>query len=80
MELPQMEQYRINDIIHRLDVEGIKPEEADTFIGGMRKRLIEKVPEGKPAFHPGYAKNERNSGSNSRNDKSGKTISVLVSI
>ena len=73
MELPQMGQDRINDIINRLDIEGIKPEETDTFIGGMREHLIEKVPEGERTIHPGYAKYERNSGSNSRNGKTIKT-------
>ncbi len=70
-----MGQDRINDIINRLDVEGIKPEERDTFfIGGMRKRLMEKALEGELASHPGCVKYERNSGSNSHNGKSRKTI------
>ncbi|MGN0917597.1 MAG: hypothetical protein ACI4NO_00390 [Oxalobacter sp.] len=37
-----MEQDKINDIIGRLDVEGIKLEEINTFIMGMRKHLMEK--------------------------------------
>ena len=74
MELPQMEQDKINDIINRLDVESIKPEEIDTFIMGMRKRLMEKALEGELAAHLGYEKYARNPGSNSRNGKSRKTV------
>lgn len=74
MELPQMEQDKINDIINRLDVEGIKPEEIDSFIMGMRKRLMEKALEGELAAHLGYEKYARNPNSNSRNGKSRKTV------
>ena len=74
MELPQMEQDKINDIINRLDVESIKPEEIDTFIMGMRKRLMEKALEGELAAHLGYEKYARDPGSNSRNGKSRKTV------
>ena len=74
MELPQMEQDKINDIINRLDVEGIKPEEIDTFIMGMRKRLMEKALEGELAAHLGYEKYARDPGSNSHNGKSRKTV------
>ncbi len=74
MELPQMEQDKINDIINRLDVEGIKPEEIDAFIMGMRKRLMEKALEGELAAHLGYEKYARNPTSNSRNGKSRKTV------
>lgn len=74
MELPQMEQDKINDIINRLDVEGIKPEEIDSFIMGMRKRLMEKALEGELAAHLGYEKYARNTSTNSRNGKSRKTV------
>lgn len=74
MELPQMEQDKINDIISRLDVEGIKPEEIDTFIMGMRKRLMEKALEGELAAHLGYERYARNTSTNSRNGKSRKTV------
>lgn len=74
MELPQMEQDKINDIINQLDVEGIKPEEIDTFIMGMRKRLMEKALEGELAAHLGYEKYARNTSTNSRNGKSRKTV------
>ena len=74
MELPQMEQDKINDIINRLDVESIKPEEIDTFIMGMRKRLMEKALEGELAAHLGYEKYARDPGSNSHNGKSRKTV------
>ena len=74
MELPQMEQDKINDIINGLDVEGIKPEEIDSFIMGMRKRLMEKALEGELAAHLGYEKYARNPNSNSRNGKARKTV------
>lgn len=41
---------------------------------GMRKRLMEKAPEGELAAHPGYEKYARNPNSNSRNGKAGKTV------
>lgn len=69
-----MEQDKINDIISRLDVEGIKPEEIDSFIMSMRKRLMEKALEGELAAHLGYEKYARNPNSNSRNGKSRKTV------
>lgn len=69
-----MEQDKINDIINGLDVEGIKPEEIDSFIMGMRKRLMEKALEGELAAHLGYEKYARNPNSNSRNGKARKTV------
>lgn len=74
MELPRMEQDKINDIINGLDVEGIKPEEIDSFIIGMRKRLMEKALEWELAAHLGYAKYERSPVTNSRNGKAQKTV------
>ena len=65
---------KIDSIISQLTFEEIKLEEIDTFIGSMRKRLIERILEGELASHPDYAKHERSSGTNSRNGKSSKTI------
>lgn len=50
MEFPKVNHDRIDLIISQLVPEEIKPEEIDAFIGGMRKRLIGKVPEGERAF------------------------------
>ena len=74
MEFPAMNQDKIDSIINQLGIDDIKPEEIDTFIGGMRKRLIEKALEGELASHLGYEKYERNAGSNSRNGKTKKTV------
>ena len=74
MEFPTMKQEKIDGIISQLGLDDIKAEEIDVFIGGMRKRLMEKALEGELASHLGYAKYERNSGSNSRNGKTRKTI------
>ena len=69
-----MNQDKINEIISQLGIEDIKPDEIDAFVGGMRKRLIEKALEGELAAHLGYSRYERNPGSNSRNGKAKKTV------
>ena len=74
MEFPTVKQEKIDGIISQPGLDDIKAEETDVFIGGMRKRLMEKALEEELASHPGYAKYERNSGSNSRNGKTRKTI------
>ena len=74
MEFPSMNEDKINEIISQFGIDNIKPEEIESFIGGMRKRLIEKVLEGELASHLGYAKYERNAGTNSRNGKTRKTV------
>ena len=76
MEFPTMKQEKIDGIISQLGLDDIKAEETDVFIGGMRKRLMEKALEGELASHPDYAKYERNSGSNNRNGKTKKTIKL----
>lgn len=74
MELPRMDQTQVDEIISRLDLAKIKPEQIDGFIMGMRKRLIEKALEGELSAHLGYEKYARNPGSNSRNGTTNKTL------
>ena len=50
------EKPNIEELIGRFDISNIEPEQIETFITGMRKRLIEKALEGELSTHLGYEK------------------------
>lgn len=68
------EKPNIEELIGRFDISNIEPEQIETFITGMRKRLIEKALEGELSAHLGYEKYARSNNPNSRNGTTSKTV------
>ena len=73
MDLP-MNQDKLKNLIASIPTEQLKSDEIEPFIQQMRKHLIEQALQGEMDAHLGYDRYERQSGTNSRNGSSKKTL------